>query len=875
MMAFPASLYAETYITDGYLYDGGHWTKEGSPYILEDYVSVPEGQKLSIGPGVSVMSASTTEFGEPYTIRVNGELEISGTEEEPMKLYDLYSVFISGGTSTIDYAEFKGTGINVSFGNLEISSSTISRASEGISAKKSRVSIENSEIMGNESGIVSNLWVLGPVLSSIVDPEAIGGTGDIEPDTEQNIITIKNSILESNEKISIKNKTANVIDATDNWWGSPHGPEDMVSGTVVVEPWKTEDPRIAKEEPCCSNVLFLPGLKASRLYKDSKFLFSTTTNRLWEPDMNADVEKLYLDENGKSLEAEIYVKDVVDSAFGVKNIYKSFLADMEAMVADNTINEWLPFAYDWREGVDDIASGKLISEIEKLALSSKTGKVTIVAHSNGGLVAKTLGMELEKAGKINLIDKVMFVAVPQFGTPQAVAVLLHGYGESILNGFVLKASTARTLGINMPGAYGLLPSAEFFNRSIKPVISFPATNIDSYSDFSDFLIASKDDRVKPKSSELDSPEILSQSLLAKAQGIHESIDSWNFPPSVQSYFISGWGMYTTEGMRYEGEEFSINKTLRGDGVVVSQSSKNPQIILPTAYFNQGRFNKDLKDDVEHAEILEASPVRDFISQIMKKNTASVADISLPSYLSWKEPEISDYPYLGSLVVSVHSPIDIDVYDNRGGHIGLVPLKDIAPKYPDSDIMYVEDTIGGDYEDLAGRKYITIPYSEGENYTVKLSGTGVGTFTFKIEKYDNNMRQIASTTYTDLPVTPLLVASTTLNSFFLEPTLHLDVDGDGKTDISALPATSTDPLVHLLAMEKVIKSLGLKPVMEKLMLLKIEKMKKLIKSGKDDKWIAKLKKLSEKVGKVHWKKKQITDGDRKMIFNMFDAFLDSI
>jgi len=53
---------------------------------------------------------------------------------------------------------------------------------------------------------------------------------------------------------------------------------------------------------------------------------------------------------------------------------------------------------------------------------------------------------------VNLVDKIIFVAVPEIGTPQSLPSLLHGDGEEIANGLIMSASTARGLGVNMPSA---------------------------------------------------------------------------------------------------------------------------------------------------------------------------------------------------------------------------------------------------------------------------------------------------------------------------------------------------------------------------------------------------------------------------------------
>ena len=58
-----------------------------------------------------------------------------------------------------------------------------------------------------------------------------------------------------------------------------------------------------------------------------------------------------------------------------------------------------------------------------MASSSKTGKVTIVAHSNGGLVTKLIYNQLKDKGEADLVDKIIFVAVPEIGTPQSLPSL--------------------------------------------------------------------------------------------------------------------------------------------------------------------------------------------------------------------------------------------------------------------------------------------------------------------------------------------------------------------------------------------------------------------------------------------------------------------
>jgi hypothetical protein len=87
------------------------------------------------------------------------------------------------------------------------------------------------------------------------------------------------------------------------------------------------------------------------------------------------------------------------------------------------------------------------------------------------------------------------------GTPKAIPVLLHGEDQAIPFDWwpaLFSQEDARALARTLPGAYGLLPSREYFNTVEDPVVSFegPATiteqanfgaTIDSYEEMLSFL----------------------------------------------------------------------------------------------------------------------------------------------------------------------------------------------------------------------------------------------------------------------------------------------------------------------------------------------------------------------------------------------------
>ena len=156
---------------------------------------------------------------------------------------------------------------------------------------------------------------------------------------------------------------------------------------------------------CNSNVMFLPGVQATRLFAPGNVF----EDQLWEPGNQGDVEGLFLNDQGESVRNDIYVKegDVIDAIpVSTSNIYKSFLNDLEQWKsADNLIQDYSIAAYDWRLSIDDIleygnqdgekiyysgtqrgtSTPYILQELRRLASDSRNGKVTIVAHSNGGL----------------------------------------------------------------------------------------------------------------------------------------------------------------------------------------------------------------------------------------------------------------------------------------------------------------------------------------------------------------------------------------------------------------------------------------------------------------------------------------------------------
>jgi pimeloyl-ACP methyl ester carboxylesterase len=939
LAAGPIFVQAETHITDETIFGPNlSWTKDGNPYVLDDDIFLPSYMNIYIGPGVTVQSSADAAH---YLFMRNSDIRIDGTATEPVVFSGLSELDINTSTSSISHVLINvPTGLSIFGGTTTISSSTITGATAGIAARAASINIQDSVLTGNSYGIYSYFVPKGPVLSLI--PYAFA---DSVSDPTQNDISIHNSVITGNTLAGIFNVTSNTVSAENNWWGSDAGPQPAdTHGLVDVAPWLTKDPRIVTlpASPCCSSVLFLPGIEASRLYRDQRGLlsafFGTSTNQLWEPNRNDDVRKLFLDDNGKSLDSSIYTKDIIDSVFGF-GIYKDFIAMMNGVVADGVINAWQAFPYDWRQSVDAIVSNPtryatttqiLLNIAQAMASSSKTGKITIVAHSNGGLVAKMLVKILHDQGKASLIDKVILVAVPELGTPQAVASLLHGDGQDILGGIILSKSVARQLGQNAPGAYGLLPSKDYFlgfsattstpvPSLLGPIISFAKSTLaglnfsgyqkiqkqpqsaSAYDAFRGFLAGLLDRRSTPSPADTQSPILLRTSMIDAEQKIHDAIDNFIFPSSTPAISLIGWGKKTVDAINYlersicthpdipgifqpcmKALTYVATTTKAGDGTVVAASA--------AAADSKDYYLNMASSDAEHATILDHDStltfVKDEIVPPASSGSSSISPTNHDPLLAI--PDItSTFPTAADLasddlIVTTHSPVDLGIYDSQGRYTGQIPNPDST-----SDLgRYVVNIPGSDFRSNPDEGYnIDVPY--GDTYKVVLNGTGVGTFTLDTE-HEINGGTVASTTFADMPVTPLLTAELDLapTTATSSQVLMVDNDGDGTIDATSSPHGPVDYYSddeaknkylqkYFQSIREIIMSLHLSPAKEKTELAKIDKILDLLKKGKKIKADEAAEHAADAVAGQHWAFRKMDDTQRQALFNVFDSILDSM
>lgn len=664
-----------------------------------------------------------------------------------------------------------------------------------------------------------------------------------------------------------------------------------------------------------SNVLFIPGLEASRLYRPSPV--GSGEVQLWEPSSNENVEDLYMNQNGTSIDPNIYTRDIiketnvpVPSGFAGQNIYKSFSEMMDSLVSDSKINRWEYYAYDWRKSVQDILNNgtsygaemiKIDALLGVLADTSKNGKVTIIAHSNGGLIAKALLKKLQDdkdSGKNNLIDKVdvlILVAVPEIGTAKAVPALLHGYDSGLLYGWLMDEVHARELGRNMSSAYGLLPSKEYINYvSASPVTfvdsiqSGPTFNmfksygsaISTYTEYKDFLFGNEG-RTSPLIDQTDLPIKISQNLFDQAEDLHNGIDSWIPPKNMRVIEVAGWGLDTISSFEYY-PKYTCNGnsgpqacmaildqrprfTVDGDKTVVVPSAQYMSFLGGSEKYwvDFTNYNSLLRVNRDHKDILEVSELNNFISEtIMNEsvNYDSVFRNSTPIYNG------------NRFRLSIHSPVALDAYDSLGNHTGK-----ICPTA--SDFCYIEENIpNSSYLEFGEGKYINL--TDAGLQKIKLQGTGTGSFVFNFEiVYPNGTA--TTSTFIDIPVTTQTQGEVVLVQDGL-PQLKLDVTGDGVIDFTIKPSSTFDPISYLQIMKATVGSLDISRDKKESFDKKINKIIKSLQKEKTIKAINAINKFKFDLQKTiskhdvkHPKPKKLAKTDAQTLLDMLDQLLDNL
>ena len=574
-----------------------------------------------------------------------------------------------------------------------------------------------------------------------------------------------------------------------------------------------------KDEPTgASNVLFLPGIMGSRLYEESDACArSVEEQQRWFSTNDCDQMRLTTDFIGRSSNSIYTIPDqsgIVDRAFVFLRLYRSFLGDLADWKDAGTIADYRAMPYDWRLRLDDIIQtvyedgriqyrstagyqdSYLYQTLEELVESSHSGNVTIVTHSNGGLLAKVFlyALEQNEDPLLERVDNLVLVGVPQVGTPSSLVGMLHG--DSIGPwGWVVSQERSRVLLNNMPFGYHLLPQAQYFddvNITVEtPVVQFAngtataawreqfGAAISDQEQLRGF-IHSGSGRTPPADDDLSLPAVLEDHMVGYVNTIQTILRNWQTTESMRVQQIAGTGLWTPSGLTYfnkkvcerrqllipwrcaeYGDEigYRVNHVRDGDETVVAPSAvaMAESERVRRWWIDLDRYN-ELNPSRVHKDLFEFPEVSTFVKDIVQATTTQY------EYIQSAKPDLDDDI---RLVFQLHSPLDMYVIDGVGSRLG----------------SSTEEIAGGMYRRYGELQYISVPKTDG--LEVVLRGQSSGSFTLEVEEW-LGAELVDQTAFAAIPSGTSTVVRVDVADSLPDIVLEMDYAGDGVVDVQYSP-----------------------------------------------------------------------------------------
>jgi hypothetical protein len=598
-------------------------------------------------------------------------------------------------------------------------------------------------------------------------------------------LEIKNSSILENTTFGIFNIPAEYtpsIKAINNWWGDASGPfndilnttgtGNTVSENVDFNPWLLSAPN-NKKNP----VIIIPGIMASYLNRndDSK-------TEIW-PDLTSAImtdddylDELIMNEIGKpDTSKPIMLPTDIFRKIKEKDFFDGLIKQLENSGYKEG-EDLFVFPYDWRLGINENVSGiyspaltSLEDKIKQILEKTGSEKIDIIAHSMGGLLAKSY---IKNYGN-GKVDKFIDIATPHLGSPDAFKVLMYGSDMGIKFSFLgLNADKVKEISQNMLSAYQLLPSRDYFSTSSKDYNYY----LDDMDDFDS-------NGIKGKLSYDQTKEFIKNSgrnsfLLNSSVNIHNDIDNIKLSDyGVKTYNIIGCGVPTV------GKIFTLGKKNNKDFEYdIAYISGDKTVPLRSAEYLDS-IEKYYITGIDHSTIPSSTSTKELVDSLLSIDTKT---FNLDNYKNVSTT--SDNCKLpNGTYLSFHSPVDVNIYDENGNHAGI----EIGGN--------LENNISGvGYDIIENNKFVFLP--DDKQYEIKLNATDEGSFSSHIKKIQDG--EVVETSYfSDLP----LSSTSTRAEVKISDTssdILLDQAGDGFFEKSYTPSSiiSGDSLVDRVSPE---------------------------------------------------------------------------
>jgi len=597
-------------------------------------------------------------------------------------------------------------------------------------------------------------------------------------------------------------------------------------------------------KPIHDPVILIPGITGTYLLRD----YGDKTE-IWPNPTKVilSIRDLFL----KDLSLEIDGKENLERPIVIGDIIRG-IPSLGIHVFDRLISELIDnggyvegedlfvFPYDWR--ISTSQNAVLLKEkINKILLDTGYESVNIIAHSMGGLIAKKY---IANEG-ISKVDQLIFLGTPQLGAPKAFKVLMFGdsMGYEKFSIPLLRPSIAKFISQNMPSVYELLPSEKYIENN-GSYVTDALNEIIDLSSFNLNYLETQNLMVEKGRNPL---------MFPFAKNLHDSIDDLDLS-GIETHNFVGCGTKTIGGITVKQklswislgfrlvDDFEL-KYVNGDETVPLESAS--KTIGANIYFAQSNT---------HGSLPSAEGVRQSVLSILKGEELQ----NYPNILT----DASTCNISGK-VVSVHSPVELHIYDEEGNHTG-----------PNSngDIEY--NVTGVQYDVIDGEKFAFLP--DGVNYEIVTQATDTGGYNFQIEDQNKNDEITATYDWTLIPLETLQAKgeiSVGPDYPASEYKVTMDNNGDNIPDTTISSNLPTDFKFYLNVLRKAVNLLDLEEKIERDILNKIDKVEKEYDKNKKGKESEKLIKLLQKINNSNGKLKDISPEGKSVIVNSINTLLD--
>ncbi len=437
--------------------------------------------------------------------------------------------------------------------------------------------------------------------------------------------------------------------------------------------------------------------------------------------------------------------------------------------------------YDWRLSIASSAAS-IGAVIQNAVGHSTSGKITIIAHSMGGLAVKDY---LAALSDTSFVDKLIFVGTPQLGAPYIFKALQYGDDLGFTFGpfSLLNPAEVKSISVNMPGVYDLLPSRRYVDveggyvsRDVLDDAGNITTQVLSFDDTNALLTA-------------DPADSRNSGLLASADAFHGPLDgvvlgASSGSSSTRVYNIVGCEDPTpAQYILHADGSIDITRA-NGDGSVPVDSAMN----LANSYENY--FVLYSENGVDHQGLVRAPESLALLQAITQGATSSLSLESIGVSMNTEDCLLGRGAARPATVeISVSASGTVDVYDQAGNHVGLNSAGDADLGIP-----------GSSYDTIGGNTFITLPATSTYRTVIKQASSSVSSAKakVKVKKYDSSAHLTASTTYSNVPLaTASSTATLTVSNTTSTPVLAVDEDGSGATSTVIEPdAPDGTPALHV-------------------------------------------------------------------------------